>query len=38
MAAITVKTLFKKYLKDLSEVALRGDAREKERGAAIRFG
>jgi hypothetical protein len=38
MAAMNAKTLFKKYLKDLSEVALREDAREKERGAAIRFG
>jgi len=28
MAAMNVKTLFKSYLKDLSEVALRGDARE----------
>lgn len=28
MAAINIKALFKKYLKDLSEVTLRGDARE----------
>jgi len=28
MAAMNMKALFRKYLKDLSEVALRGDARE----------
>jgi hypothetical protein len=28
MSAMRVKTLFKKYLKDLSDVSLRGDARE----------
>jgi len=28
MAATNIKTLFRKYLKDLSDVALRGDARE----------